>query len=56
MVFLDAAGTPLGIMLPWEPLGVLVSRVVTTVMGFWGRWALGYQTSYPEYYEEGKRR
>lgn len=54
MVFLEAADTPLGIPLPWEPLGVLVSRAVTAAMGFWGRWALGYQTSYPEYYEEGK--
>ncbi|EXJ96432.1 hypothetical protein A1O1_01558 [Capronia coronata CBS 617.96] len=59
MVFLDSADTPLALSLPLvnnEWLGGWVSRLFLTVMAFWGRWLLGYQTSYSEYYEPGKSR
>ncbi|KAL3427141.1 hypothetical protein PVAG01_00650 [Phlyctema vagabunda] len=54
MVFLHAADTPLAIPLPSERLGVLVSWVLMVVVAAWGRWVLGYQQSYPEYFEERK--
>ncbi|RAH72475.1 uncharacterized protein BO66DRAFT_344527 [Aspergillus aculeatinus CBS 121060] len=54
MVFLHAADIPLALPLPWHGLGVIVSRVFTIVVAAWGRWMLGYQVSYPEYYQ-GKK-
>lgn len=54
MVFLHSADTPLALPLPSEWLGRLASRVLLIVVAAWGRWILGYQQSYPEYYESGK--
>lgn len=54
MVFLKAADTPLALPMPAEWLGRVVSRVFTNLMGFWGKWALGYKDSYAEYYQEKK--
>lgn len=54
LVFLHSADTPLAVPLPWEGLGKVASRVLLTVAALWGKWVLGYRTSYPEYYEEGK--
>jgi len=54
MVFLHAADTPLALPLPHETLGVLASRVFLIGMAFWGKWILGYQTTYPEYFEAKK--
>ncbi|EXJ65516.1 hypothetical protein A1O7_01857 [Cladophialophora yegresii CBS 114405] len=55
-VFLHAADTPVALPLPNEWLGVIVSWVFLTVMASVGRWVLGYQASYPEYYDERKTR
>ena len=57
MVFLHAADTPLALPMPFglETLGVYVSRVFLIVMATVG-WLLGYQTSYPEYYQGRKGR
>ncbi|KAI1612437.1 hypothetical protein EDD36DRAFT_236740 [Exophiala viscosa] len=54
LVFLHSADTPLALPLPWEGLGVVVSRMFLIVMAGWGTWILGYKTNYPEYYETGK--
>lgn len=58
LVFLHGADTPLAVPVPallgGEGVGRVLSRVVTAVVAFWGRWVLGYRTSYGEYYEEGK--
>lgn len=55
LVFLHAADTPLAVPLPWsEALGRAASRVLLVVAAAWGRWALGYGDSYPEYYEQGR--
>jgi len=54
MVFLHSADTPLALPLPFEWLGVLVSRIFLIVMAWVGRWILGYQTNYVEYYDAGK--
>lgn len=54
MVFLHSADTPLALPLPHEKLGVYVSWLFLVVIAFYGRVVLGYKTSYPEYYEEGK--
>jgi mannose-6-phosphate isomerase-like protein (cupin superfamily) len=50
MVFLHSADTPLAVPLPWEWLGKVASRILLTTAATWGRWVLGYQPSYPEYY------
>ncbi|KAH6716714.1 hypothetical protein BKA61DRAFT_309669 [Leptodontidium sp. MPI-SDFR-AT-0119] len=54
LVFLHSADTPLALPLPNEWLGIIVSRVFLVVVAFWGKFILGYQDSYAEYYEEGK--
>lgn len=54
MVFLHSADTPLALPLPWEFLGVLVSRVFLIVVATWGRWVLGYQSNYLEYFDDRK--
>ncbi|PVH83253.1 hypothetical protein DL98DRAFT_513174 [Cadophora sp. DSE1049] len=54
LVFLHSADTPLALPLPIEWLGKIVSRIFLIVVAFWGRFMLGYQESYPEYYEDGK--
>ncbi|OOF99271.1 hypothetical protein ASPCADRAFT_513315 [Aspergillus carbonarius ITEM 5010] len=54
IVFLYHADIPLALPLPWHGVGVVVSRVCTMAAAIWGRWVLGYQVSYPEYYEERK--
>lgn len=54
MVFLAGADTPLALPLPWEGLGVAVSRVFMVVIAGVGSWVLGYKSSYSEYCEEGK--
>ncbi|KAJ9606219.1 hypothetical protein H2200_009180 [Cladophialophora chaetospira] len=55
-VFLHAAETPVALPLPNEWLGVIVSCVFLNAMAFVGSWILGYQASYPEYYEGTKSR
>jgi mannose-6-phosphate isomerase-like protein (cupin superfamily) len=54
LVFLHRADTPLALPLPWHWLGVLVSRVFLIGVAGVGRWILGYQSNYVEYYEEEK--
>jgi len=54
MVFLHQADTPLALPLPNEWLGLWVSRALLIVVAFWGRWILGYKSTYPEYYQEKK--
>lgn len=54
MAMLHSADTPLALPLPSEWLGRIFSRVFLVLVAGWGRWGLGYQDSYPEYYEEGK--
>ena len=56
MVFLYEADTPLALPLPYEWLGVWVSRLFLIAVAFVGHWVLGYRTSYPEYYAEKKSR
>lgn len=57
MVFLHAADTPLALPMPFEmeTLGVYISRAFLIVMATVG-WLLGYQTTYPEYYQGRKGR
>lgn len=54
LVFLHRANTPLALPLPNEWLGTIVSRIFLILVAYFGRYVLGYQDSYPEYYEEGK--
>lgn len=54
LVFLHSADTPLALPLPNEWLGTIVSRIFLILVAYFGRYVLGYQDSYPEYYEEGK--
>ena len=54
MVFLHDADTPLAVKLPSEWLGKVASRLLLWAAAYWGRFVLGYERSYPEYYEEGK--
>jgi len=54
LVFLYSADTPLALPAPTEFIGRWASRVFLIVVAGWGRWVLGYKSSYPEYYEEGK--
>jgi hypothetical protein len=56
LVFLHRADTPLALPMPTEWLGRVVSRAFLVVAATWGKYALGYKDSYPEYYEEGKSR
>jgi mannose-6-phosphate isomerase-like protein (cupin superfamily) len=56
LVFLHSADTPLAIPLPWEWLGVIVSRVFLIAVASWGKFVLGYQDNYREYYDCGKSR
>lgn len=37
-----------------ETLGVYVSRALLIAVAYFGRYALGYQQSYPEYYDSSK--
>jgi len=55
MVFLQSADVVLALPLPSHGLGVFVSRVFLTLIAGWGKWALGYKSSYEEYYEEKSR-
>ncbi|USW52955.1 Putative rmlC-like cupin domain superfamily, rmlC-like jelly roll protein [Septoria linicola] len=56
-VFLWSADTPLAIPMPFglETVGVYLSWVLMIVVAYVGMYGLGYKTSYPEYYEEGKK-
>ncbi|KAH8170685.1 hypothetical protein LIA77_09466 [Sarocladium implicatum] len=54
MVFLHDADTPLAVPVPWEALGKVLSRLLLWGAAGWGRFVLGYGTSYAEYYEERK--
>lgn len=54
LVFLHSADTPLALPLPWEWLGRIASRVFIFGVAGWGKFILGYEDSYAEYYEEGK--
>ena len=55
IVFAHAADTPLALPAPFgiEVLGFWISRVFTIVMAFAGR-QMGYQQSYPEYFQDKK--
>jgi hypothetical protein len=52
MVFLRSADTPLAIPMPTQWLGLLVSKALMHSAGLWGKWVLGYQESYHEYYRK----
>ncbi|KAJ9637106.1 hypothetical protein H2204_005030 [Knufia peltigerae] len=54
LVFLHSADTPLALPISETWPGVIASRIFLIVMAFWGRWILGYETTYPEYYS-GKK-
>lgn len=54
MVFLHSADTPLALPLLNEKLGVYISWLFTMLVAYYGRYVLGYQPSYQEYYEEKK--
>jgi mannose-6-phosphate isomerase-like protein (cupin superfamily) len=54
MVFLRSSDTPLGLPVKPKWLALLLSRMFMHSMGFFGRWILGYQSSYEEYYHEKK--
>lgn len=56
MVFLHDGDTPLAVPLPWEWLGKVASRLLLWGAAYWGRFVLGYKTTYREYYEEVKTR
>ncbi|KAK4493881.1 hypothetical protein PRZ48_015066 [Zasmidium cellare] len=55
-VFLHSADTPLAVPMPFglETLGIYVSRVLLIVVAYIGLYVLGYQQSYPEYYNSSK--
>jgi len=54
MVFLNDSDTPLGLPIFPKWLGVAASRAFLQAMGLFGRYVLGYQPSYAEYYREKK--
>lgn len=54
MVFLRAADTPLGLPMPTIWLRIAVSRIFMDAMGWRGKWMLGYEESYEEYFAEKK--
>ena len=57
MVFLHSADTPIAVPVPAfleTTVGVFLSSTLTAMLAFWGSWVLGYQTTYPEYYEPNK--
>ena len=54
MVFLDDGDTPLALPAPTEWLGKVLSRILLWTASSWGRYVLGYQVSYPEYFEVSK--
>lgn len=58
-VFLHSADTPLAVPMPFglEGVGIWVSWVLMVVVAFVGRWLLGYEACYEEYYagEEGRK-
>ncbi|KEF63717.1 uncharacterized protein A1O9_01695 [Exophiala aquamarina CBS 119918] len=56
LVFLHSADTPLALPISESWLGIIASRIFLIGMAFWGRWILGYQTTYAEYYQEKKGR
>ncbi|EED13002.1 hypothetical protein TSTA_055080 [Talaromyces stipitatus ATCC 10500] len=53
-VFLNEADTPVAVPLPSKFLSKVASRVMLSSVAWYGRWILGYKTSYPEYYDDGK--
>ncbi|KAK4619330.1 putative oxidoreductase virH [Fulvia fulva] len=59
-VFLHSADTPLAIPLPnlpfMEMLGVYLSRLLLIAVAYFGMYGLGYQPTYPEYYDSNKSR
>lgn len=57
-VFLHSADTPLAMPMPFglEGVGVWLSWILMVVVAYLGRYVLGYQQSYAEYYEKGKKR
>lgn len=54
LVILNEADTPVAIPLPWNWLARLASRTFTTGGALIGKWVLGFQSTYPEYFEESK--
>jgi mannose-6-phosphate isomerase-like protein (cupin superfamily) len=54
LVFLHEADTPLVIPVPVEGLGRALSRILLSGGAAWGRYVLGYQPSYEEYYHDKK--
>ncbi|KAF7555508.1 hypothetical protein G7Z17_g2144 [Cylindrodendrum hubeiense] len=54
MVFLQSSDTPLGLPIAPKWLGIAASHLFMHGMGFFGRWILGYRSTYEEYYVEKK--
>ncbi|KAL6246546.1 hypothetical protein RBB50_006784 [Rhinocladiella similis] len=54
LVFLESADTPLALPISESWPGVIASRIFLIAMAFWGRWILGYKTTYAEYYLQKK--
>lgn len=52
MVFLYAADTPIALPVPNEKIGLYVSWGFSWTLALIGRWVLGYQVTYAEYYME----
>lgn len=53
-VFLHSADTPFALPLSENWIGVTLSRIFLILMAAWGRFILGYKTTYPEYYQGNK--
>lgn len=49
MVFLNAADTPIGLLLSGT-VGLVAGRLFLVSMAWWGYWILGYKPTYAEYY------
>lgn len=54
LVILNDADTPVAVRMPWNWLSRLASRAFTVGGAFIGTWVLGFQTTYPEYFEQRK--
>lgn len=54
VVFLRSADTPLALPVPNETLGLILSWIFMQIIAMWGIWILGYEESYPEYYDSNK--
>ncbi|KAJ4178685.1 hypothetical protein NW767_014813 [Fusarium falciforme] len=54
IVFLHSNNTPLALPAPNHTLGIWMRMVFMFFASFWGRWILGYRTTYSEYYQPRK--